>query len=501
MTAPATAYVRIRRDRAAYAVEGQVECALGAARVAGADDRDDDAFLRWSWDGRCLTVRNDRLGLFPAFYAVYDDGIAVASSLVELVRGGAPTDLDVEALLLFREIGFFLGDDTPFTHIRALPTSARLEWDGELRLEHELQLGGSLTISREEAMTEFAELMREAVLRRVPDEPFAVPLSGGRDSRHILFELVAAGAPPALTVTAAHMWPNMSTDLDVAPALAAAVSVPHVVVAQLPRYEAEKRKNVITHFCADEGAWMLAVADYLAGRVAMLYDGLAGAELSASYYQSPELLRLYAEGRLDLIAGKLLRDNGRAKPGFPVGTTRTRDEIVHLCRERIVREMERFSAATNPLTTFMLHNRTRREIGLVPFAIYPSTGLEAFCPFLDRDVYDFLVSLPPEVQDRQFHTDTIAATHPRFADIAYSKGQTRAPEPSVRRALTRQIVRDGVRRRPARLPAGLRYLGDDALRWLHEDYREQNDPVDPIFLLYLWQLEDLVEHGRYPPRP
>ncbi len=97
MTTSAQSYVRVRRRRDGFDVEGQVECALGAARVPGADDRDDDPFLRWSWDGRRLTVRNDQLGLYPAFYAVYDDGIAVASSLVELIRRGAPSDLDVEA--------------------------------------------------------------------------------------------------------------------------------------------------------------------------------------------------------------------------------------------------------------------------------------------------------------------------------------------------------------------------------------------------------------------
>jgi hypothetical protein len=296
------------------------------------------------------------------------------------------------------------------------------------------------------------------------------------------------------------MWPNTSTDLEVAPALAAALGVPHVEVPQLRRYETEQRKNVITHFCADEGAWMLAVADYLAGRVNTVLDGLAGAELSTSYYQTPERLRLHAEGRLDVIADALLRDNGRAKPGFPVDPSRSRGEIVELCRARIVKEIERFSAATNPLTTFMLHNRSRREIGLVPFAIYPSAGLDTFCPFLDRDVYDFLVSLPPEVQDRQFHTDAIAAAHPRFADFPYSTGSIRAPAPAVRRALTRQVVRNGIHSRPGRLPSGLRYLGDDVLRRLHGGYRERNDPVDPIFLLYLWQLEDLA-HGGYPPRP
>ena len=413
---------------------------------------------------------------------------------MELVRRGAPTDLDVEALLLFRQIGFFLGEDTPFRHIRALPTAARLEWDGELRLEHELQLGGSLEISREDAIAEFAKLFREAVLSRVPNEPFAVPLSGGRDSRHILLELVDAGVMPALSVTTTHMWPNMSTDAEVAQALAAAVGVPHVVVPQLPRYEAERRKNLLTHFCADEGAWMLTIADYLEGRVAVLYDGLAGAELSASYYQSPELLRLHANGRLDLLADRLLRDNGRAKPGFPLDTDTdlSHDEIFELCRERIVREMTPFAIAENPLTTFMLHNRTRREVGLVAFAIYPSAGLETFCPFLDRRVYEFLVSLPPDIQDRQFHTDAIAATHPRFAGFPYSVGATRAPAASVRRALTRQVVLNGVRSRPRRLPSALRFLGDDVLRRADDAYRERNDPIDPIFLLYLWQLEDLA---------
>ena len=44
------------------------------------------------------------------------------------------------------------------------------------------------------------------------------------------------------------------------------------------------------------------------------------------------------------------------------------------------------------------------------------------CPYLDRDLFDFLVSLPEEMYaDKTFHTEAIRRAYPSAADIPYSK--------------------------------------------------------------------------------
>ena len=53
-------------------------------------------------------------------------------------------------------------------------------------------------LTRAEAIEHYASLFRTAVLKREPGGDFALPLSDGRDSRHIFLELCRAGRNPAL---------------------------------------------------------------------------------------------------------------------------------------------------------------------------------------------------------------------------------------------------------------------------------------------------------------
>ncbi len=140
---------------------------------------------------------------------------------------------------------------------------------------------------------------REAIRRRPPESDDIVHLlSGGRDSRHILFELQLNGHAPRTCLTVAYG----GGDAAVARAVAQALGIEHVAVpAGGMTLAAERRKNALTNFCADEHTWVLPAADYLARRPTTLYDGLGGDVLSAGLFLSPKRLRLYEEGRfLDL---------------------------------------------------------------------------------------------------------------------------------------------------------------------------------------------------------
>ena len=53
------------------------------------------------------------------------------------------------------------------------------------------------SLSRSAAMDLYAQVFREAVRRRIPDDRrWVLPLSGGQDSRHILFTLGISAACP-----------------------------------------------------------------------------------------------------------------------------------------------------------------------------------------------------------------------------------------------------------------------------------------------------------------
>src|SRR5262249_33729918 len=141
-------------------------------------------FAEWRWDGRALTVTNCRYGMLLLFYFERKDEICVSPSLEKLIELGAPTALDHEALAVFLRLGSFLAEDTPFKAIRVIPPNARFEWRGELQVSGNLWRVDPVRVSRDAAIDEFIARFRLAV-EMTYHENCIIPLSGGRDSRHI----------------------------------------------------------------------------------------------------------------------------------------------------------------------------------------------------------------------------------------------------------------------------------------------------------------------------
>jgi hypothetical protein len=286
-------------------------------------------------------------------------------------------------------------------------------------VEEVRHLGSQLKITRSEAIETYAQMFRAAIARRLPRSgDFALPLSGGRDSRHILFELCAAGCRPRYCVTTSKYGAG-TNDVEIARLLAQSFGLEHIVVGQHSRFEAELRKNIATSFCSDEHAWFVSTAQFLSTSVDTLYDGIGGDVLSASLFASRAWLDLHRAGRFPELAKLLMKPSTEViqrvlDPAFRVAHS---DDVA---REQIAHELERYANAANPTTMFYFWNRTRREIALSPFALL--SGVKTcFCPYLDHRLFDFLASLPPEMLlDKKFHSDTISAAHPRLAAIPYA---------------------------------------------------------------------------------
>ena len=81
-------------------------------------------------------------------------------------------------------------------------------------------------LSRPAAIRGYIDLVRQAIRRRLPTAPFVLPLSGGRDSRHLLYELIDAGCPPARCVTVRHFPPRGNEDEEIARLLCERVRAP-----------------------------------------------------------------------------------------------------------------------------------------------------------------------------------------------------------------------------------------------------------------------------------
>jgi len=414
-------YFQARHAGKEYVVSGTSHCELGHRVAAPPGERPDGTWAEWYWDGQTLSVANDRFGSYGLFYYCRDGEIAVSPSLIRLVELGAPTELDEPALAVFYRLGYFLGEDTPFRQIRAVPPNAEFGWtEGRLTLRGERPEYEARTMSRDEAIDGFIQTFRGAIERRLPEGPdFAVPLSGGRDSRQVLLELCHLGYRPKYCVTTSRWPPRLWLDLHQAKQLAAELGLRHVKVGLAPRLRAELRNIIEMHFCADEGASFHNVADYLKSTVRTCFSGIGGDVVLGREVGAEQDLELYRKHEFGQLAERWLGPPRAAmEQVFPLGSRAGMTyEAAHA---RLVEEFTRYADAPSPLRMFKFWNQLRREWLLMPVGLL--WQLEAaYCPYVDSEVVAFLASIPDEMMLRGgFHEEAIRRAHPAYAHIPFS---------------------------------------------------------------------------------
>lgn len=377
-------------------------------------------FSEWDWDGHRLSIQNDRYGMLQLFYTLEPNRVILSTSIEGMLRAGVSPDLDPSALAVILRIGYPVGDDTPFRSIRTVPPGVSVRWeDTGPRLTGGRFLATANGLDRNQALNAYVDLFRGAIERQPPEGRFVVPLSAGRDSRHILFALLEAGHRPDLVVTAQHHPPRQDEDARIASIVAEDLGLEHEILPQpKQRVAAEVRKNSLTNYCTPgRHAWYLPVADYVASRFDCSYDGLAGDMLSMARNLKPAKLKLYRAGQYAEYADGMLKTDETALRNLLT------DDVYQawsreLAIERLTDEMPKHAAAPNPVRSFRFWNEMRRGIGQGPYGVFrPSRVLT---PYLDHKLVDMLAGLAPEVvmqKGGHFHTDAIRLGYPQHAHL------------------------------------------------------------------------------------
>lgn len=489
-------YFHVQSVAGALEVRGSLEAKFGHQLSSRSHARPDGVFARWHWDGARLVINNDRYGFFPLFWSrTRGDGVCISPSLVTLIEQGISTELDIEALSVFFRLGFFVGDDTPFTAIKVVPPDALFEWqDGKLECRGRYPAPvRSSDLSRDEAIDRYIDLFAKAMVKRAPaSDDFAIPLSGGRDSRHILLELHRMGLNPRACVTAMDNPPDPNEDPRVAAILCKALGFRHVIVdQQLSIFAAQLRKNVETHFCASAHGWYLALADFLNGRTSCTYDGIAGDVLSQSKFLSTELDAAFRSDNIGTACMALMARQASSYSGVRgllKGELKACLEP-SIAKARLSRELTRHLGAPNPVGSFIFWNRTRREIALAPYGML--TGVPTVhAPFLDHELFDFLSTLPSSViMDYRFHDDAIARAYPDFAHIPYVNPAAPTPDDGVERA---RFLVEGAHRFLSKKPSHLMKNALPRAKMLAAVLSQGRiRPWVSPFIIYLDQLESM----------
>lgn len=427
-------YFMATRRGGAWETWGQTEAECGHRLPSIRHRVDDGIFAHWHWDGARLVVHNDRYGFQPLFwFRPPGGGIAISPSLPRLLELGAPVELDNEALAVFFRLGFFIGDDTPFSAIKAVPPDAVFAWEnGKLECRGRYPPTPAATqASRDDAIDTYLALFAQAMEKRTAvSENFAVPVSGGRDCRHILLELHRTGHQPALCVAARDNPPDPNQDPEIARLLCHELGFRHVVIdQQLSLLAAQLRKNRETGFCASAHDWYLALADFLSTRFDGVYDGIAGDVWSQSAFLDQHIKTAFEGRDAKTVAIALLQKHAASYAGLRRVLSGRLNKATppEIAIHRIAREVEKHADMPNPIASFFFWNRTRRMIALAPYGLL--TGIRrVFAPYLDHDLFDFMTTLPiGMLMDRTFHTDAIARAYPDFAHIPYANHKAAAP--------------------------------------------------------------------------
>lgn len=442
---------------------------------AAFDETADGPSLVAGWRARTgvVDVYADRLGFVPIFYWGTPDRFVVSSSLSEVVSRLPTARVDPAAVSVFLRLGYFIGDQTLVQGVRVLRPGARLSWSGALSLEApkypQLQ---EFTGTTADARAIYQERFRAAIAARTHHGVGRMTLSGGRDSRHILLELLAQGRPPRALVTLDR---GNSDDHIVAAALARRFGL-DLIRMRLDRYSLalEQEKNRLNHYQTDENTWYLAIRDALDGPV---FDGLAGDVLSNGLYFDQEIAEAIRNSKTKAAAALLMqRSGGYLSYLTPEYGQRWNGEMA---LDAIEQEMRLFTNSPDPMKAFLFWNRTRREIALLPLAM-AATRVPVRLPYLDDSLLSFLLSLPAAGYGAEgFHDSVIAEAYPEARGIPYASKRTKR---NYSIALVGYLCRVAghLMREPATRGRILAYVAESLLRWSEKPIDAPLSKLGPI---------------------
>ena len=418
--------------------QGQLQVEGCAKALCGYRFTDGEGvFNQWQMQDDGVELCNDFFGFRPLYYKASAGHLWLSEDINALIAPGEP--LNYAALAVFLRCGDFLAQQTAFANIHTLAPNTVLRFDQQG--VHSRTKAKRQSVAVYPNISALKQQYREYFTQSVTtltgltgQADVVVPLSGGRDSRHILLELHAQQYPSLRTVTIKHQPPKSNEDYQVASLLASHLGVAHQALAQrLPYHQAELIKNSFTSYCALEHAWFLPLKDHLGQTQSrFVFDGIGGDVLTTGSVHLTALRHALAlKGSWEALADNLLGPEGY----LPVMLSPELNKRLsrQLALEQMTRELAAFDGTANPVAQFYFWHRARRTIGSSAFGIL---GRQAttLAPFLDTQLYDLLAAIPAEYfldnGSLTLHDAIIAESYPKSAHIRYENKQAKSDNQS-----------------------------------------------------------------------
>jgi len=413
----------ILKKGSSFYSKGEKNIFFGYQQGGSSNSGNDGVWARWEYKDGIFTFKNDKFGFYPIYYYAGSDRFIISTSLVKIIEIMGPQEIDCVAISVFLRTGYFIGDDTPFLNIKVPPPCCNLTWkNGLLDISSPEIKYQDCHLDRPEAIREYGRIFQCKIEKYKFTENIKVglPLSGGRDSRHILFSLLRKELEPSKCVTMKHFPPKSDEDCKVASNLTNKLNLDHVIIdPSNDEFKVEIEKNIITNFCANQHAWLLPLAEYFCNnKFDIIYDGIAGDVLSTTVFSSKEKVKLYSESKFTDLAELILGSEGYLSSILSKNNYErwSRSKAI----EHIVEELKCYVESPNPVSQFYFWNKTRRQTSLASWGIL-NKGVHVVAPFLDSDIFDFLSSLPVEYlyEGKCFHTEAILKYYPEYSKIPF----------------------------------------------------------------------------------
>jgi asparagine synthase (glutamine-hydrolysing) len=379
-----------------------------------------------SWDGQHLVCRTSDCGYIPVYYCTDAAKLLAAGSLQQCLAQCRDKTPDWPSVVLALVLGHYVEGWTCFSDIRALPLSCDLDWSantGPLLTERRLPPSNS-SIEPEQALAEYNVRLGSILAGTQHSTERALGLSGGRDSRHILFWLARLKSPIPRLITSHHyLGPASARDVEVARLAAGRLGEAVEEVQPLrDRFVAEWRKNRILELQSLSHSWGLALGEAV-GDVPVLFDGMNGGVLFGRSAPVRFLRSEWGETlpdwpRLKAGALRFLFDKPVAMLDGLVARRIFSPEHVAAARDRLEASLEKYAGYPNPLQAFLYYNHVSRDTSAFTYELMKARAVA--CPLDDPELVSWSLGLPWRISsDPTLQTRAIRAAFPEFADLPF----------------------------------------------------------------------------------
>lgn len=383
--------------------------------------RADGAFTAFYWDktqGK-LTVVTDFMGMQPIYS--WKDGNSLHFATETKAFNPEPDPAGWGAFLSF---GHVIGERTLAQNVKRLPGGSIIEIDAQTKSTRTTTYW-SLPVGAEQAtIGELAHSFRDSIEAYAPfGRDGTVLLSGGYDSRVILYGLMESGIPVKARIFA-HSDENFDADRRIAERLARRFAIEFDTIHPDKDFFSTA---AYLDYISDTDAQIPSLHLF----IAQLGPSIPGPAIWEGWGPGPALgSRYFPGGGFDTYLARSCAGPGSdawdaAKLVLQPDFSR---EMETSFRQDLDAEVARFPNDDNGVYWFFCLNRSRNRVGANTFKAFPQHATTCL-PGLSKTFWEGAASVPQEEKvNHQFYRNFLAETYPDAMELPFVTGSTLMPE-------------------------------------------------------------------------